>query len=146
MNSTIFVIKNYSHCSIACQTCILLLDGVKTQLDIVDIVNLQKFVISESVARHTAHHEMIIKGQEQGIDKPIRRYQIDHMNMPSAQVNQMTLQLKEKIAGIKKMYQMEDSVLEKYFGNSDFIRYEDLISSQDLEFWEYLCNKDFKRL
>lgn len=31
-------------------------------------------------------------------------------------------------------------------GAEDLIKYQDLISAQDIEFWDYLCNKDFKRL
>ena len=28
----------------------------------------------------------------------------------------------------------------------DHIKYQDLISQQDIDFWQYLCNKDIKRL
>lgn len=41
---------------------------------------------------------------------------------------------------------MDEAVLKDYFGESNFIKYQDLISPQDIEFWDYLCNKDFKRL
>lgn len=146
LNSCLHVIKTYSHCSIACQTCLLVLDNLKTQFDILDIVTLQKFVINEFVARHTAHHNLILRYQEEGIDKPIRRYQIDHNNLQSAQVNQMTLQLKDKVSQIKQLFEMDEAILKDYFGETNFIKYQDLISPQDIEFWDYLCNKDFKRL
>ena len=87
LNSSLHVLKTYSHCSIACQLCILFLDGLKTQFDIIDIVTMQKFVIHEFVGRHTTHHNLILRNQEQGVNKQIRRYQVDHMNMQSAQVN-----------------------------------------------------------
>ena len=74
----------------------------------IDIVTMQKFVVSEFAIRHTAQHDLILRNQEEGIQRPIRRYQIDHFNMQSAQVNQMTLQLKEKIATIKQLYSMDD--------------------------------------
>ena len=124
----------------------MILDNVKTQFDILDIVTLQKFVINEFVSRHTAHHNLIVQNQNEGIDKPVRRYQIDHYNMPSAQVNQMTLQLKDKVAQIKQLFEMDEAILKDYFGEEDFVKYHDLISPQDIEFWDYLCNKDFKRL
>lgn len=75
------------------------------------------------------------------------------MNMQSAQVNQMTLQLREKIAGIKQLYSMDEQILnqmlsqvEGFEEHKHLIKYQDLISTQDIEFWDYLCLKDFKRL
>lgn len=38
LNTTLSVIKTYSHCSIACQLSIMILDSLKTQFDITDIV------------------------------------------------------------------------------------------------------------
>jgi hypothetical protein len=38
VNSMLLVLKNYSFCSIACQISILILDAIKTQMDVIDIV------------------------------------------------------------------------------------------------------------
>lgn len=39
-----------------------------------------------------------------GINAPIKRFQIDPLNLQSAQVNQMTIQLKEKIGSLQQLY------------------------------------------
>jgi hypothetical protein len=67
------------------------------------------------------------------------------MNMQSAQVNQMTVQLKDKIEQIQQFYSMDEEKLNMVLGPG-YIKYSDLISSTDIEFWNYLCRKDFRRL
>lgn len=109
------VLMTYSYCSVACQVCILILDQLKTMFDIIDIVTMQKFVINEFSERHTAHHNLIMKNQQEGNNQPIRRYWIDHLNLQSGQVNQMTLQLKEKIASLQQLYLQDDDTLRALF-------------------------------
>jgi hypothetical protein len=47
LNSMLFVLREYSHCSIANQLCIIVLDNLKSLFDVIDIVTMQKFVINE---------------------------------------------------------------------------------------------------
>lgn len=57
----------------------------------------------------------------------------------------MTNQLKEKVSQIQNFYSEGNrEIAAKITGNS--LNYEDLISSEDQEFWQYLCKKDFRRL
>jgi hypothetical protein len=65
--------------------------------------------------------------------------------MQSAQVNQITVQLKEKIHSIQQFFMSDEEQLNQILG-PDHVKYQDIISDQDIEFWRYLCNKDFKRL
>lgn len=65
--------------------------------------------------------------------------------MQSAQVNQITVQLKEKIQNIQQFFLTDEEQLKAILGHG-FVKYHDIISEQDTEFWRYLCNKDFKRL
>lgn len=74
LNTMLFVMKNFNYCSIANQMSILIIDNIKSQLDVIDIVSMQKFVINEFANRHHAHHQLIVRQQEEGIDRPIRRY------------------------------------------------------------------------
>lgn len=52
VKTVLVVMKEYSYCSIANQLCILVLDQIKTLLDVIDVVSLQKFVIQEFRERH----------------------------------------------------------------------------------------------
>lgn len=61
------------------------------------MVQLQKFVISEFRERHQLLYDMHKFNKSRGINVEIKRYHVDHMNMQSAQVNQMTTQLKDKV-------------------------------------------------
>ena len=45
VKTVLTVMREYSYCSIANQLCIMVLDQIKTLLDVVDVVSLQKFVI-----------------------------------------------------------------------------------------------------
>ena len=83
--------------------------------------------------------------REQGQPQPIRSNPIDHQNMQSAQVNQMTVQLKDKIDQIQQFYALPKEQLTAILGEG-FVSYNDLISTTDLDFWAHLCRKDFKRL
>ena len=116
VNSMLLVLQNFSYCSIACQLSILILDNIKTQYDVVDIVSMQKFVINEFARRHHVQHQLIMRNQEEGLDRPIRRYQIDHNNMQSAQVNQITIQLKEKIQSIQQFFMSDEEQLNQILG------------------------------
>ena len=121
------------------------MDNIKSQFDVIDIVSMQKFVINEFARRHHVQHQLIVRNQEEGINRPIRRYQIDHNNMQSAQVNQMTIQLKEKIQSIQQFFMSDEEQLDQILGPGH-VKYQDIISQEDIDFWRYLCNKDFKRL
>jgi len=59
----------------------------------------------------------------------------------------MTIQLKEKVDQIQHFYgpALADEQREAVLGNG-YVKYEDLMTTDDLEFWQYLCKKDFKRL
>lgn len=81
VSSMLYVLHHFNYCSIANQLSILILDNIKTQMDVIDIVTMQKFVISEFAQRHHIQHQLIVRNQEEGVDHPIRRYQIDHNNM-----------------------------------------------------------------
>lgn len=140
-----FVLSNFSYCSIANQLSILILDNIKTQYDVIDLVQMQKFVINEFAKRHHQQHQLIIRNQEEGNNQPVRRYQIDHNNMQSAQVNQITIQLKDSIQSIQQFFKSDEEQLNQILG-PNHVKYQDIISEQDIEFWKYLCNKDFKRL
>lgn len=98
------VMRDYSYCSIANQLCIMVLDQIKGYLDVVDIVQLQKFVIQEFRERHQHLVELHKFNKLQGVEEEIRRYKINHMNMQSAQVNQIALQLKDKIHEVQSFY------------------------------------------
>jgi len=52
VNTMLSTIKEYSHCSISNQLCIMILDCIKSQVDVIDLVTMQKFVIAEFKARH----------------------------------------------------------------------------------------------
>ena len=84
------VIREYSYCSIACQLCIMVLDALKALFDVIDLVQLQKFVIVEFRERQLLQFEQMQKRRSEGGSITGRRYQINHQNMQSAQVNQMT--------------------------------------------------------
>ena len=62
--------------------CIMILDGVKNQFDVHDIVCLQKFVIKEFTKRHQANLVETKKQADAG--KEMKKYKIDHVNMASA--------------------------------------------------------------
>lgn len=102
-------------------------------------------MIQEFRERHQHLYDQHTKNRENGSNQAVKRYQINHLNMQSAQVNQMTNQLKEKVSQIQNFYSEGNrEIAAKITGNS--LNYEDLISSEDQEFWQYLCKKDFRRL
>jgi hypothetical protein len=55
------------------------------------------------------------------------------------------VQLKEKIHTIQQFFLSDEGLLKGILGEG-YVKYQDIISEQDTEFWRYLCNKDFKRL
>lgn len=65
--------------------------------------------------------------------------------MQSAQVNQMTSQLKERVELVRKYYSFKsrEEIIEK---TGIDVVYDDLISSTDIKYWAELCKKDFRRL
>ena len=139
------VIREYSYCSIACQLCIMVLDALKALFDVIDLVQLQKFVIVEFRERQLLQFEQMQKRKSEGGSAVGRRYQINHLNMQSAQVNQMTSQLKDKVQQIQEFYGEKNREMAIQITGSTLV-YDDLISADDQEFWQYLCKKDFKRL
>lgn len=46
------VLLNYGYCSIACQLCVQIMVQISGQYDIIDVANLQRFVIEEFRQRH----------------------------------------------------------------------------------------------
>ena len=89
------VLRDYSYCSIASQLSNHILGQVMTMYDVVDVCMLQKFVIKEFRARHKRNRDLDEVMRERSADegteyKPVTRHKIDHENMQSAQVNQMT--------------------------------------------------------
>ena len=75
------VIRGYSYCSIACQLCIMILDALKSLFDVIDLVQLQKFVIVEFRERQLLQFEQMQKRKSEGGSSVGRRYQINHENM-----------------------------------------------------------------
>lgn len=123
----------------------MLLDQMKTLFDVIDVVQLQKFVINEFRERHQLLYDMHKYNKLNGINKEIKRYHVDHQNMQSAQVNQMTTQLKDKVQQLQDFYKEENRETAIALTGSSLI-YDDLISPEDRDFWNYLCKKDFRRL
>jgi hypothetical protein len=76
--------REYSYCSIANQLCIMVLDQIKTLFDVVDVVQLQKFVINEFKERHEHLLDLHKYNKLNGIDAQVKRYHVDHTNMQSA--------------------------------------------------------------
>lgn len=93
----LIVMREYSYCSIANQYCIMMIDQIKTLFDVIDVVTLQKFVIREFRERHQLLYDLHKYNKARGSNDEVKRYQVNHMNMQSAQVNQMTTQLKDKV-------------------------------------------------
>lgn len=83
--------------------------------------------------------------KQNGINQEIKRYHVDHQNMQSAQVNQMTTQLKDKVQQLQDFYKEDNRESAIALTGSSLI-YDDLISAEDRDFWNYLCKKDFCRL
>jgi len=75
----------------------------------------------------------------------VSRYKIDHENMQSAQVNQMTSQLKERVDLVRKYYNLKSRQEIKEKTGVD-VMYDDLITEEDRKYWTSLCKKDFRRL
>lgn len=118
---------------------------MKTLFDVIDVVQLQKFVINEFRERHQLLYDMHKQNKEKGINQEIKRYHVDHQNMQSAQVNQMTIQLKDKVQQLQDFYKEDNRESAIALTGSSLI-YDDLISAEDRDFWSYLCKKDFCRL
>ena len=57
----------------------------------------------------------------------------------------MTTQLKDKVQQMQDFYKEENLQIAKEYTKST-LTYNDLISQEDREFWQYLCKKDFRRL
>ena len=108
IKTLLMVMREYSYCSIANQFCIMIMDQTKTLFDVVDVVQLQQFVIREFRERHQALLDFHKSSKEKGITVEFKRYRINHLNMQSAQVNQMTHQLKGKIESLRKFYAPEN--------------------------------------
>jgi len=84
VKSLLVVMREFSYCSIANQLCIMVLDQMKTLFDVIDVVQLQKFVINEFRERHQLIYDMHNFNKQNGIEKEIKRYHVDHQNMQSA--------------------------------------------------------------
>lgn len=52
VNKLLNVLLNYGYCSIACQLCVQIMVHISGLYDIIDVANLQKFVINEFKQRH----------------------------------------------------------------------------------------------
>lgn len=65
--------------------------------------------------------------------------------MQSAQVNQMTSQLKERVDLVRKYYNLKSRQDIKETTGLD-VMYDDLIQEEDRKYWNVLCKKDFRRL
>ena len=121
-----------------------------TMYDVVDVCELQRFVINEFKKRHNRNRELDETMRQLSIDegseyKPVSRHKIDHTNMQSAQVNQMTSQLKERVELVRKYYNLKSREEIKEKTGID-VMYEDLITEEESKFWAELCKKDFRRL
>lgn len=57
----------------------------------------------------------------------------------------MTTQLKDKVQQLQEFYKEENRETAIALTGSSLI-YDDLISAEDRDFWQYLCKKDFRRL
>ena len=95
VKTLLVVLREFSYCSIASQLCIQILGQIMTMYDVVDVCQLQRFVMNEFKARHQRNKELDevarqISAEEGSEYRPVSRYKIDHTNMQSAQVNQMT--------------------------------------------------------
>ena len=151
VRTLLFVLREYSYCSISNQLCIQILGQIMTMFDVVDVCMLQKFVINEFRARHKFNQELdeTLRSASMADDtidyKPVSRFKINHCNMQSAQVNQMTAQLKDRVELVQKYFKLKSrqEILEK---TGVDVVYEDLISREEREFWASLCRKDFRRL
>lgn len=150
VKTLLVVLREYSYCSIASQLCIQILGQIMTMYDVVDVCQLQKFVMNEFKARHKRNRDLDeITRQicaEEGTEyRPVSRYKIDHTNMQSAQVNQMTAQLKERVELVRKYYNLKSREEIREKTGIDVV-YDDLISAEDCKYWAELCKKDFRRL
>ena len=52
------VLLNHGYCSIACQLCVQIMVQISGQYDIIDVTNLQRFVIEEFKQRHIQLDEL----------------------------------------------------------------------------------------
>lgn len=52
VRTMLVTMREYSHCSIGNNLCVMVLDQIKGLFDVVDVVELQKFVINEFRERH----------------------------------------------------------------------------------------------
>lgn len=84
--------------------------------------------------------------EEEGVEHtPVSKYRINLEHMPSAQINWMTAQLKERVELFKRYYGSKTRQEIKEKTGVDVI-YDDLINKEDSKFWAELCKKDFRRL
>lgn len=58
LSTMLSTLREYNHCSISNQLCILVLDSIKTMIDVIDLVSMQKFVIQEFQMRHKNLYEI----------------------------------------------------------------------------------------
>ena len=121
-----------------------------TMFDVVDVCLLQKFVIEDFKDRHKINKELDAerkaRSAEEGTEHtPVSKYKINLQHMPSAQINQMTAQLKERVELVRKYYGMKTRQEIKEKTGVD-VTYDDLISKEDGKFWAELCKRDFRRL
>mmetsp|Transcript_7746 Transcript_7746/g.12999 ORF Transcript_7746/g.12999 Transcript_7746/m.12999 type:complete len:260 (+) Transcript_7746:508-1287(+) len=146
LRTLLMVMRDFNYCSIANQFCIMIFDQVKTLFDVIDVVQLQQFVIREFRERHQFLLDMHRENQQlNGNSEVFKRYKLNHLNMQSAQVNQMTSQLKDKIFQLQRFYSEENRERAVALTGQSVI-YDDLITKEDKDFWQYLCKKDFRRL
>ena len=78
VKSLLVIMREYSYCSIANQLCIMVLDQIKTLFDVIDVVQLQKFVIHEFRERHQLLYDMHKYNKQHQIHQYIKRYHVDH--------------------------------------------------------------------
>ena len=106
--------------------------------------------MNEFRARHLRNRELDeaarqISAEEGTEYRPVSRFRIDHTNMQSAQVNQMTSQLKERVELVRKYYNLKSREEIREKTGIDVV-YDDLISEEDGEIRAERCKKDFRRL
>lgn len=150
IKTLLMILSQYSHCSVASQLSLQILGQVMTMFDVVDVCLLQKFVIEDFRKRHCMNElldeELKQLSLEEGIEhSPISKYRINLDYMPSAQINQMTQQLEERVELVRKYYgSLSRKQVKEKTGVS--VTYDDLISAEDSKFWAELCKRDFRRL
>lgn len=74
LKTMLVLIREYKHCSISNQMCIMILDSVKSMFDVSDIVTMQKFVLYDFRARHRHLQQLAQLYQENGLNQVVKKY------------------------------------------------------------------------